>query len=1051
MKQILYKTFKIEPGESMSVLLLICQSFFLGIFYGSFDIAASALFLESFPSEMFPKAFVISGIAGIIITAVYTKLQSIISFARLAWINLFFITLTTIMLRIGYYYTEVKWLPFMLLVLLGPLNIVAMLGFWGVAGRVFSLRQAKRLFGLIDSGQVFGVIVSSYAIPFILVLNFSTKNILYICSFSVLMALIMQLVISSKFQLSGVMEGINNNIKKSSTGITGFLKNKFVLYMSAFVVLSMISAFFIYYSFLSVLNIKYPDSKELAKFLGLFTGTVMIFSFIFKTFVYSKIMQTYTLRISLLILPILLLLLSALAVVVGISFGYTAETSGFILFFLLIALCRLFSRSLKESIEAPSLKILYLSLDKNTRYDIQARIDGVVNEFAALFSGIILAGLGLLSFIQSIHYSIILIVILAAWIFIIFRLYKEYQHSLINSLSYNKTKQTDNNTDIDLIISENLNSSNTDVVASSLKILNEIRPMKFDIAVGNLLHSPYINIRNLGLDFISKKEIIHHSGKISRLLQNETDKKLKSKAQTVCEALIEKKLGLHSKESLLNLIKSKKESDREDAAKIISNAEDDIYHHFLISLLRDESYRVKTAAIKASAQIKLKEVCPLLIENLSDIQYSGFATEALTAMGSDALDSLELSFYKSDLDIAVQKRIIRIFGEIGGEKAIYYIVNKLNFPIREVAKFATIILNKSNYKYSDQHFLIIRQTIDLTISIIAWDIAAAFNAKEASISGDLRNALEFEINENYNQLYLLLSLMYDPVMISTVRDNIDNGSSEGVGYALELLDLYVSDDLKPILFPLFENTTIAEKVKRLQDFYPLEKQDKITLLNSIISRDINYISRWTKTCAIYNLRGIKNLKANNDLLAHLFNPDKLLFETTGFVVHQIDPEAYNNSCKRISPKLRNDLDYLLMLATEKKTHILYEKIIFLKSIPLFSNIGDQVLSEIAELMEEKKVDPGEILFTRSDTVNPTLYFIISGSVLLTSDGKPQKEFGSNTLLTEYLLHESFSESSGFIASVRTAVYFINRKNLLKLILNHETFSALLLKTSEFTL
>src|SRR3989339_144268 len=134
MKQALYKTFHIAEGEGYGVFLLILQSFFLGVFYGSLDISASALFLKAFPASMLPKAFVISGIAGIVLTAVYTRLQ----------------------------------------------NIIALLGFWGIAGRVFTLRQGKRLFGLIDSGQVFGVIISSYTIPLILFFGFSTIDLLYL-------------------------------------------------------------------------------------------------------------------------------------------------------------------------------------------------------------------------------------------------------------------------------------------------------------------------------------------------------------------------------------------------------------------------------------------------------------------------------------------------------------------------------------------------------------------------------------------------------------------------------------------------------------------------------------------------------------------------------------------------------------------------------------------------------------------------------------------------------------------------------------------------------
>lgn len=1049
MKQFLYKAFNVEQSEGLSVFLLILQSFFLGIFYGSFDITASALFLESFPTAMLPKAFVISGIAGILLTGIYTQLQSRISFARLAWINLFVITFITILLRVGFYYTDVKWLPFSILVMLGPLNILAMLSFWGVASRVFTLRQGKRLFGLIDSGQVFGVIVSSYAIPVILLLNFSTRNLLYVCSVSILLALIVQIIISGKFPFKA-SDDKQKEAHQKSINIRNILKNKFVVYMSLFVSLSMISAFFIYYSFLSVTNIKYPDSKELAKFLGLFTGTVMIFSFIFKTFVYSKIMQTYNLRISLLILPTLLFLLSVLAIIVGTAFGYSAETAGFILFFLLIALSRLFSLSLKQSIEAPSFKILYLSLNKNIRYDIQARIDGVVNEFAALFSGLTLAALGIISFIKPIHYTYILIAVLIVWFLVTLKLYREYQASLIKSLT-GDAKQNGNevkysNNPKSLL--DNRKNGNPDLMMNKLLLAEIVEPVFFENCLPDFLIHESPNVRKYILKKIEDDLFLAAVPALETYILNEKNQENIKLASSIKEKFQKKTNINFSKEYITSLIKSKHPEEREFAAKIIGLLHEEAYYPYLVALLRDLDFRVRSATIKSCASARFSELCPLLIEYLSDYQYMNYATEALVAIGYDALDILELSFYKSDLDTKIQARIIKIFGLISNEKAISYLINKLDFPVREVVKRAIIALTQRKYKYNTQHYIYIRPAIDLTISIIAWDLAAINNSKNDEINHNLREALQAELKENYDLLYLLLSLIYDPVLISTVKDNIENGSGEGVSYALELFDLYVADDLKPILFPLFENTSVAEKVSRLQDFYPLEKQDALTLINSIITRDSNYINRWTKACAIYNLRNFKNQKANIDLLAHLFNPDKLLFETASFIVRLIDPEAFNNCGKRIATELKNDMDYRLILVTEKKTHLLFEKILFLKSLKLFESLPDAVLSEIAEYIEEVNIDAGQTILSKNNKNKASLFFIVKGNVCLMNHKKNLFEFSNNSFITEYMLLDSFLESANFTVTEPSALYFINNKNLLCLIKNYEEILMLLLKSGE---
>ncbi len=146
------KALNIEAGEGASVGLLIFQSIFLGIFYGTFDISASAMFLEEFEASMIPNAFLVSGVVGIILTSFYSWLQSRIRFSIFSLLNLFLAVGLTVLMRFGFTLWDSNWHVFVVFVMMGPINIIALLGFWGTVGRMFTLRQGKRLFGLIDTG-----------------------------------------------------------------------------------------------------------------------------------------------------------------------------------------------------------------------------------------------------------------------------------------------------------------------------------------------------------------------------------------------------------------------------------------------------------------------------------------------------------------------------------------------------------------------------------------------------------------------------------------------------------------------------------------------------------------------------------------------------------------------------------------------------------------------------------------------------------------------------------------------------------------------------------
>ncbi len=81
------------------------------------------------------------------------------------------------------------------------------------------------------------------------------------------------------------------------------------------------------------------------------------------------------------------------------------------------------------------MKILYQSLDSGERYDVQARIDGIVNEMTAFTAGLLMAGLLMISFVKVIHFSYILIAILILWVFLGVWLYRSYRKTLNDSLA----------------------------------------------------------------------------------------------------------------------------------------------------------------------------------------------------------------------------------------------------------------------------------------------------------------------------------------------------------------------------------------------------------------------------------------------------------------------------------------------------------------------------------------------------------------------------------------------------------------------------------------
>ena len=169
----------VVEGEEKPVLLLLGYGFFMGVFLAAYKVVATTLFLNQL-SEYIREAFFISGVLGVVTTWLYASMQNWVQYSKLIIFNIvsIFLFIAAAIVLFNLYYSE--WLVFTLFVMLGPISSLLLLGFWGIFGRMFDLRQSKRIIGGIDSGQLTAIIVTTFSIPFIIPYIDDITNILII-------------------------------------------------------------------------------------------------------------------------------------------------------------------------------------------------------------------------------------------------------------------------------------------------------------------------------------------------------------------------------------------------------------------------------------------------------------------------------------------------------------------------------------------------------------------------------------------------------------------------------------------------------------------------------------------------------------------------------------------------------------------------------------------------------------------------------------------------------------------------------------------------------
>ena len=344
----------IKPGEQQQVLLMLTTGFFMGTFIATYTVTAESLFLNQL-SDQLDRAFLASGVFGIASTLLFSSLQNRIKFSTLTTSSILAIVFFTVGVYLLYNFGDPALhdeVLFTMYCLTGPMTAVLLLCYWGIFGRLFDFRQSKRIIGWIDTGQLIASILAFFLIPLTAALFTETSNYLIVCTISILVSAILFIVISYRFPLAKNNPREFEPTVRKETSFGRIFKDPYVMLLSIFSVVSMVTFIFNQFAFQDLINEQYPDQRELTNFLAYFNGGIYFLSLIMQTFVNDKIISNYGIKVSLYILPVIVGLFSIGALVTGIFFGHdiALTPNTFIFFFLFMALTATATKKVREDI-----------------------------------------------------------------------------------------------------------------------------------------------------------------------------------------------------------------------------------------------------------------------------------------------------------------------------------------------------------------------------------------------------------------------------------------------------------------------------------------------------------------------------------------------------------------------------------------------------------------------------------------------------------------------------------------------------------------------------
>lgn len=1045
--------------EYKQMLLLLGKGFFMGIMLAAYKVGAETLFISVIGEKYLSEAFVVTGALGIVFSAIFVSLQKRIHFSSLVTSMTFLVFLLIIGARVAFHANDYQIndtyekLVFGLFVMIGPIFSITLLGFWGIFGRMFNLKQQKRIIGGIDTGQLLATLIAFFSVPLLTrtILN-ETYDLLVVSAIGAAGVFIFTLLLSIHFNLNRVA-GIGKGKTDEKVTYLDLFRNKYLRLLSAFLIFSMGASYFANYTFLTATETWHTidgkiDSLALSDFLSFFNGATIILSFFIQSFINDFIIGRFGLKIALMTMPFILILFTIGAIISGNIFTYDVRTGEYILFFLFTASAKLFTDSLKEALENPAFKLFFLPIDIQKRFNIQTRIEGVVGEFAKLSAGALQIGLGVLAFFELIHYSYFILVMSAIVVWLSARLFSQYKSTLKETLEKQRNELKDtgkkNEHDTITVLKNNVKSRDINTSFHAMKILEKLEPIEFQYVLLDMINSRNANMRAHAYKKLNEYLCFDALEIIEREVETEGDRTTLVVAKETLKILRETKDAILSDVSIRKLVRSPKASDRVRGARLLIKASKERHIALLVELLRDINPQVRTAAIITAGKVRRPELWTVLVENLHLVTYSNVAMSALTAAGDATFHTIDSSFYKTGQYLSTMLRIIQLMGRIGGRQANELLWKKIDFPDKKIISVLLLSLSYQGFRGRELQSARIRLMVERHIGDVAWNVKVLEEIpKHHKYDAMIRQAFREEDKLNQSNIFMLLAMVYDPQNILLVRENIELGTTESVSFAIEMLDVFVDDTLKSRLFPILDDLKVGDKLAKLKDNYPPESFESYEdLLLQIVDRDYNRVNRYTKALAIYRLSWVAKEVAM-DLIANLFNPDPLLLQTAAYTIYTINKEVYHKHTKRLKSTTKKELDRSILPPVFKgkdevyhRKMLLIERVVLLKQMDIFSTISGQQITYMAESMDEILIGPGIKLIEEGEGGDAPIYILLAGKLDALQGEKKRGEVGLLEMVGGNLLLETDKFEFSVVSTESCKLLVLRKEELLDLMSLH---------------
>lgn len=944
---------------------------------------AFALFIAEFGPQGLPYSYLTSAALASLAAFGYLKLSERASFSALLTINVSFVVAGCVVFWLALSSPLARWAIFLLPAWFQTQINLANLAVWPLAGRSFDMRQGKRLFGLVGAGNWLANILGGFIVAPLVVWLGTGQMLLLAAILTAAGLFILRAILAQLPPAASPQPTRQPSTAPARSGAQPL--SAYVWLIFVYIFLWWVAFFFLDNIFYDRAAAQFPDAAQLAQAIGLLLSATGIIALITTTFVTSRVLRRYGLRAAFLAMPVL----------VGVGIAALAITGSLgqigALLFWLAAFGKLVNVAWGFSLSQSALVLTYQPLPAEQRGRTQTLAEGIVQPLAIGFAGLALVGLNTMLGLRAVGLSWIFLGLTIALIAVIVLLNRQYPKALSRALARRQwggaAQAPLDQVGLDLL-RQTLNSPYPGAVIYALDMLEQTDPAAIVLIVPDLLKHTAPEVRRTALERIERLTLRSANTAVRDALASEKTPEVKAIALQALAAIEgprafpllnaalsdsepyirrgalvgllrygDSEGAVTANEIIHQLVASPVKAERILCAQVL--AEVGTAHHLesALALLNDPEASVRRAILNAASKTQDPRLWPAIVQASIMPGTMHIAAKALAAGGDATLPIIEATFARPDTPSEQLSMLAHACGRIRGEAVSGILVKRLDHADNRVRAHILEALSAARYRAVDS--APIRAQIRAEVAQTAWTSAALVDLGTTEAIAPLAAALASALAQARDRLCFLLSFLYDAPAILRAREALSNGPISQRAYALEVLDTQLPADLKGLVLPVAEDLPPAERLARLAATFPQARQNRAVRLQALIAGpEAAWFPAWTRACALFAAGSLPAPECANAARAAADEAERLVREAAGWALARLDPTA---------PKGESTV-----LST-------IEKVIILKTVSVFSRTPNDILADVAALLEEVEAAPGETIFHKGD-LGDSLYVIVAGRV-----------------------------------------------------------------------